>query len=122
MYEYTGAQRQATDSHASVTVHTGAATATPEQYVEAAAALGPDVWVALSDDVPADARSDRATKAVNRTVAWLGACLAAAAGAPGLAGVAAFAAVQGGQFLHERARCAEVRCCLQMPCRGKLPA
>lgn len=93
---------------AAVTVHSGSATVTPAQYVEAVAALAPDAWVALSDDIPCDARSDRVPKAVDRTVAWLAACLQAAAGAPELAGAAAFAAVQGGQYLQERQRCAEV--------------
>lgn len=91
-----------------MTVPTGAATVTPEKYVEAVAALAPDVWVALSDDIPCDSRTDRAAKSVDRTATWLAACLAAAAQQPGLAGAAAWAAVQGGQYAHERQRCAEV--------------
>lgn len=39
-----------------MTVHTGSARVTPGQYVEAVAAVAPDVWVALSDDVPSDSR------------------------------------------------------------------
>lgn len=99
-----------------MTTPTGAATVTPERYIEAVAALEPDVWVALSDDIPSDSRTDRAAKSVDRTTAWLGGCLAAAAQQPTLAAAAAWAAVQGGQYLHERQRCAEVsvhhaRCC-----------
>ena len=170
-----------------MTVHAGAAAVTPAQYVEAAAALGPDIWVALSDDIPSDSRSDRIAKvcvgwvggscvlsvividiwqravvlleartahstaapctqylpvhlgiarppgslpaaapiaphnceipppppppplqAVDRTTSWLSACLAAAAATPGLARAAAFSAVQGGNYINERIRCAEV--------------
>ncbi|KAL4422828.1 hypothetical protein ABPG75_009025 [Micractinium tetrahymenae] len=107
IYEYLGAMRQATKEWASVSIHTGAATVTAEQYVEAVAALQPDLWVALSDDIPNDSRSDRCPKSVDRTVAWLPACMAAAAGAPALAGAGALAAVQGGQYVNERIRCAE---------------
>jgi hypothetical protein len=39
-----------------VTVHTGSSNVTPAQYMQAVAALAPDVWVALSDDVPSDCR------------------------------------------------------------------
>lgn len=92
-----------------MSIHTGAATVTPEQYVEAVAALQPDLWVALSDDIPNDSRSDRCAKSVDRTAAWLPACMAAAAASPALAGAGALAAVQGGQYVNERMRCAEVR-------------
>ncbi|KAI3430526.1 hypothetical protein D9Q98_005119 [Chlorella vulgaris] len=107
IYEYAGAMRQATNNHASVTVHTGSSNVTPAQYMQAVAALAPDVWVALSDDVPSDCRPDRAAKAVDRSAAWLSECMSVAAAAPELSGAAVFAAVQGGQYLRERQRCAE---------------
>lgn len=91
-----------------VSIHTGAATVTPQQYVQAVAALQPDLWVALSDDIPNDSRSDRCAKSADRTAAWLPACLAAAAATPALAGAGVLAAVQGGQYVNERIRCAEV--------------
>ncbi|KAL4857432.1 Queuine tRNA-ribosyltransferase accessory subunit 2 [Chlorella vulgaris] len=90
-----------------MTVHTGSSNVTPAQYMQAVAALAPDVWVALSDDVPSDCRPDRAAKAVDRSAAWLSECMSVAAAAPELSGAAVFAAVQGGQYLRERQRCAE---------------
>ena len=49
----------------------------PEQFVDAAAAMRPDMLTALADDVNAGANRKRAAASVKRTAKWLDACLAA---------------------------------------------
>jgi queuine tRNA-ribosyltransferase subunit QTRTD1 len=101
-YEYAGA-RNATDEAVSVSTITGGQAVTPEAYMAVVAALQPDAYVALSDEVPADARGDRVAAALGRAAPWLARCLAA----PQPPNAAVFAAVQGGGDPRERQRCAQ---------------
>lgn len=59
----------------------GSRQVSPEQYVDAAAAMRPDMLTALADDVNAAANRKRAAASVKRTAKWLDACLAAWAAA-----------------------------------------
>jgi hypothetical protein len=74
---------------AAVTVHTGAACVTPAQYVAGVAAVGPDVWVALSDDVPSDSR-------------WVVGAAGAAKAPPGEAALWQHCRWKGGQHVEGR--------------------
>jgi hypothetical protein len=60
----------------------------------AVSALQPDVFVALSDDVPCDSKQQRAAASVTRTLAWLRECAQLRAVDAGLQRSTLFAAVQ----------------------------
>eukprot|EP00887_Chlorella_sp_A99_P007224 scaffold2.g7224.t1 len=115
IYEYAGTRQQSTDAAAAVTIHTGGLAVSPAAYMEAAAALAPDLLVALCDEVPADAKRERAAAAVDRSLAWLRACLGAAAAAPALARCGVLAPVAGARHLEERARSAAAVAALNGP-------
>lgn len=66
----------------------------PVQYMAAVSALQPDVFVALSDDVPCDSKRDRAVASVDRSVAWLRECVQLRSTDAGLQRSMLFAAVQ----------------------------
>ena len=57
-------------------------------------ALQPDIFVALSDDVPCDSKQQRAAASVTRTLAWLPECLRLRESDVSLQQSALFAAVQ----------------------------
>ncbi|WIA41169.1 hypothetical protein OEZ86_004784 [Tetradesmus obliquus] len=57
------------------TLYTGGTQVTPERYMQAIAALQPDMYVALADEVPGDARPKRVGQSVDRTIKWLDECL-----------------------------------------------
>lgn len=103
-YEFQGPLRQATDNNVSVSSHEGAVTVTPEQYVSTALALESDLVIALSDEIPNDAKRTRALAAVKRTTNWLTRCLdiIRASSKPS----AVFGCVQGAQYLDYRETCA----------------
>lgn len=101
VYEYQGAQRQSTDDWAAITTSAGAVTVTPEAYMATVAALQPDLAILLSDDIPADAKRDRAVISVDRSLSWLRRCLNSATTK---ATWTAFAAIQGGPFPDLRRR------------------
>ncbi|GLI59310.1 hypothetical protein VaNZ11_001164 [Volvox africanus] len=73
MYEY--AMRPSTDKEVHVSIHSGGHMVSPERYMETMAALKPDLFVSLCDEVPADATSKRVATSIMRTAAWLDACL-----------------------------------------------
>ncbi|KXZ48657.1 hypothetical protein GPECTOR_26g560 [Gonium pectorale] len=73
MYEF-GA-RPSTDKELYVSIHSGGHTVSPERYMETVAALQPDLYVTLCDEVTADAKPKRVAASVKRTTAWLEACL-----------------------------------------------
>ncbi|KAL6749680.1 tRNA-guanine(15) transglycosylase-like protein [Haematococcus lacustris] len=98
MYEY-GA-KPSTDAGAYATIHCGGVLVTPEKYMEAVAALQPDLYVTLCDEVTPDASKKRLTASRERTLKWLDACLEGGQG--GQAHCAALAAVTGGISPQER--------------------
>ena len=100
IYEFQGPLRQATDNAVNVASHSGAITVTPEQYTSTAIALESDIIIALSDEVPSDAKRTRALSSIKRTTAWLKRCLALtnALKIP----PAVFGCVQGSQYLDYR--------------------
>ncbi|KAF6252340.1 tRNA-guanine(15) transglycosylase-like protein [Scenedesmus sp. NREL 46B-D3] len=57
------------------TLYTGGTQVTPERYMQAIAALQPDMYVALADEVPGDARPKRVGQSVDRTIKWLDECI-----------------------------------------------
>ncbi|KAG2491165.1 hypothetical protein HYH03_010378 [Edaphochlamys debaryana] len=75
MYEY-GA-RPSTDKEVYVQIHSGGHTVSPQRYMEAVAALRPDLYVTMCDEVTADAKPKRVATSVRRTAAWLATCLEA---------------------------------------------
>lgn len=112
IYEFQGTTRQSTDNAISVASHTGSIFVTPEQYITTATILDPDVLIAMSDEVPSDAKRTRASSAVDRTLAWLPRCLDALKKSGGTGGAssgspAIFACIQGGQYLDYRDKCAQ---------------
>ena len=50
------------------------------RYIEVVAALAPDYWLALPDEVPTQTSHRRAALSVQRSLAWLDRCLAAQVG------------------------------------------
>ncbi|GFR45626.1 hypothetical protein Agub_g7033 [Astrephomene gubernaculifera] len=73
MYEF-GA-RPCTDKEIHVSIHSGGHMVGPERYMETVAALQPDMYVTLCDEVPADSKPKRVSTSVRRTTAWLDTCL-----------------------------------------------
>lgn len=63
------------------------------------ARLQPDVFVALSDDVPCDSKPQRAATSVDRSLAWLRECAHLRATDAGLQQSALFAAIQVGGWV-----------------------
>ncbi|KAI9084691.1 hypothetical protein K1719_033335 [Acacia pycnantha] len=74
----------------------------PKDYMEMISHMGPNIWVALADEVPAWVNDKRNKTSVDRTVRWLDDCLAL-----NPAGGCAFGTIVGGSNLEERKRCAE---------------
>lgn len=72
-YEY-GA-RPSTDREVYVSIHSGGHMVTPARYMDTVAALQPDMYVTLADEVTSDARPKRIATSTRRTTAWLEACL-----------------------------------------------
>jgi queuine tRNA-ribosyltransferase subunit QTRTD1 len=107
IYEFQGATRNSTNNAISVASHTGSIFVTPEQYTTTATLLNPDILIAMSDEVPADAKRPRVASAVDRTLAWLPRCLDAMKKNNGTTFPAIFACVQGGQYLDYREKCAQ---------------
>ncbi|GLC56679.1 hypothetical protein PLESTB_001133900 [Pleodorina starrii] len=73
MYEY--GTRPSTDKEVHVSIHSGGHMVSPERYMETIAALKPDLFVSLCDEVTADTKPKRVATATKRTTAWLDACL-----------------------------------------------
>jgi queuine tRNA-ribosyltransferase accessory subunit len=110
IYEFQGTTRQSTDNAISVASHSGSISVTPEQYITTANIIDPDIIIAMSDEVPSDAKRTRASAAVDRTLAWLPRCLDALKNGtriPSSSSPAVFACVQGGQYLDFRDRCTQ---------------
>ncbi|KAG1671361.1 hypothetical protein FOA52_002971 [Chlamydomonas sp. UWO 241] len=103
LYEY-GA-KPCSNKSIYVTIHSGAKSVTPEQYMDAVGALQPDLFVTMCDEVTADAPPKKAQLSVDRTVKWLDACLELRQ-TRGLA-AGALAAIAGAGSVADRARCAE---------------
>uniref|UniRef100_A0A7N0U7I0 Queuine tRNA-ribosyltransferase accessory subunit 2 n=1 Tax=Kalanchoe fedtschenkoi TaxID=63787 RepID=A0A7N0U7I0_KALFE len=74
----------------------------PAEYMRMLAAMKPDIWASLSDEVPSRATDKRNKLSVDRTVKWLDECIALSP--PGTAG---FGAIVGGWDALERQRCAQ---------------
>lgn len=101
-YEYSG--RSNRDGETYVKTHWGHTEVSPARYVQTIAALQPDLWTGLADEVAASATHKRARASVSRTARWLDACLAAqqAAGIP----APMLAPIAGAAHPDERARSA----------------
>ncbi|GIL71247.1 hypothetical protein Vretifemale_1850 [Volvox reticuliferus] len=67
--------RPSTDKEVHVSIHSGGHMVSPERYMATVAALKPDLFVSLCDEVPADAKAKRVATSIKRTAAWLDACL-----------------------------------------------
>ncbi|KAL9668166.1 hypothetical protein QQ045_002541 [Rhodiola kirilowii] len=72
------------------------------EYMQMIAAMKPDLWATLSDEVPAFVTNKRNIMSVDRTIKWLDECLALTP-----AGTASFGAIVGGSNVFERQRCAQ---------------
>eukprot|EP00877_Chromochloris_zofingiensis_P007185 jgi/Chrzof1/271/Cz01g09140.t1 len=74
LHEYTGG-KPTTDTSAYVMIHSGGTHVTPEKFMSTIQAIQPELYVALADEVAADATKKRTVASVDRTVKWLDACL-----------------------------------------------
>ncbi|KAG2428708.1 hypothetical protein HXX76_011412 [Chlamydomonas incerta] len=73
MYEY--GTRPATEKEVHVCIHSGGHMVGPARYMDTVAALQPDMYVTLCDEITADSRPKRIATSARRTAAWLGTCL-----------------------------------------------
>ncbi|KAG6422912.1 hypothetical protein SASPL_113294 [Salvia splendens] len=82
----------------------------PGQYIEMISSMKPDMWVTLSDEVPAWVTDKRNKASVQRTMRWLDDCLALDNTndvCTKLTGGAVFGSIVGGSQINERIYCAQ---------------
>ncbi|XP_042060965.1 queuine tRNA-ribosyltransferase accessory subunit 2-like [Salvia splendens] len=77
----------------------------PGQYIEMISSMKPDMWVTLSDEVPAWVTDKRNKASVQRTMRWLDDCLAL--DNTNDTGGAVFGSIVGGSQINERIYCAQ---------------
>ncbi|KAG2449659.1 hypothetical protein HYH02_005189 [Chlamydomonas schloesseri] len=73
MYEF--GTRPSSEKEVHVCIHSGGHMVGPAKYMDTVAALQPDLFVTLCDEITADSRSKRIATSARRTAAWLGTCL-----------------------------------------------
>eukprot|EP00200_Dunaliella_tertiolecta_P006154 CAMPEP_0202342062 /NCGR_PEP_ID=MMETSP1126-20121109/2782_1 /ASSEMBLY_ACC=CAM_ASM_000457 /TAXON_ID=3047 /ORGANISM="Dunaliella tertiolecta, Strain CCMP1320" /LENGTH=420 /DNA_ID=CAMNT_0048932953 /DNA_START=177 /DNA_END=1439 /DNA_ORIENTATION=+ len=106
MYEY-GA-KPSTDQGAYVTIHSGSALVPPDRYMAIIAALQPDLYVALCDEITHDAKPKKIDQTIKRSAKWLDACmnLHSSHSLEGVSGM--LAPIGGGSSPSERRRAAKM--------------
>ncbi|PNW77771.1 hypothetical protein CHLRE_10g451000v5 [Chlamydomonas reinhardtii] len=77
MYEF--GTRPSSEKEVHVCIHSGGHMVGPARYMDTVAALQPDLFVTLCDEITADSRSKRIATSARRTAAWLSTCLELAA-------------------------------------------